>query len=414
MHNTQNNDLVKEVYGSVNRFILWLDRFGETSFDHQSYFAGPIGRRAKALYYKNKTLGLPAVAPMILSEALLPQARRLFWKKQRFPIADAHYAMGFAWLYEITGQEKYYKRAVHFLDVLLETRCPDWEHYCWGYPFNWETRGGTVLAGTPLITITPYAYEAFAHLHRIDGEERWVNILRSIADHVADDFVDIETGPGEATCSYSPYDGNGVINASAYRAGVLADASIRFEDERYWVIGKRNLNFVLTNQQSDGSWPYAMDSVRDFVDHFHTCFVLKALEKINKLTGNEDCRQAIVKGVDYYLEQLFDEDSLPKPFSRAPRLTVYRNELYDYAESINLASILDGRFPRLDETALSIVRDGVTRWVKPDGSFRSRRLLLGWDNVPMHRWAQAQMFRSLSFWLSRQQIADSTGSNHKD
>jgi hypothetical protein len=41
----------------------------------------------------------------------------------------------------------------------------------------------------------------------------------------------------------------------------------------------------------------------------------------------------------------------------------------------------------------------VNDWVKPDGSFRSRRLHLGWDNVPMHRWGQAQMFRALAFYL---------------
>ncbi|UCF30262.1 MAG: hypothetical protein JSV26_09355 [bacterium] len=397
------DDLSREVQRNVDRFVLWLEDFGETSFDHQSYFAGPIGRRAKALYYRNRILGLPAVAPMILSEALLPQARKLFWKKQRFPIADAHYAMGFAWLYETTGREEYYRRAAHFLDILVDTRCPDWDNFCWGYPFDWETRGGTVPAGRPLVTITPYVYEAFAHVHRLDGQGRWLEILRSISDHMADDFLDIETGPGEATCSYSPFDGNGVINASAYRAALLADASIRFEDDRYWTIGRRNLNFVLANQQEDGSWLYAMDSVREFVDHFHTCFVLKALAKIEKLTGDEGCRQAIIRGVDYYLDRLFDEDGLPKPFSRAPRLTVYRNELYDYAESINLATLLAGRFSRLDETLLSILRDVTIRWVKPDGSFRSRRLLFGWDDVPMHRWAQAQMFRSLTYWLSSRQ-----------
>jgi hypothetical protein len=38
-------------------------------------------------------------------------------------------------------------------------------------------------------------------------------------------------------------------------------------------------------------------------------------------------------------------------------------------------------------------------WIKPDGSFRSRRLHLGWDNVPMHRWGQSQIFRSLAFYL---------------
>jgi len=69
-------------------------RHGETSFDHQSYFASDLGRSAKALYYRKPLLGVLAVSPMILSEAFVPSARRLFWKPQRFPIADAHYAMG--------------------------------------------------------------------------------------------------------------------------------------------------------------------------------------------------------------------------------------------------------------------------------------------------------------------------------
>jgi hypothetical protein len=28
-------------------------------------------------------------------------------------------------------------------------------------------------------------------------------------------------------------------------------------------------------------------------------------------------------------------------------------------------------------------------------------LHLGWDNAPMHRWGQAQMFRSLAFYLAQ-------------
>ena len=35
--------------------------------------------------------------------------------------------------------------------------------------------------------------------------------------------------------------------------------------------------------------------------------------------------------------------------SRAPRLTVYRRELYDYAACVNLGTLLHGRFPQLDE-----------------------------------------------------------------
>ncbi|HEX8679824.1 MAG TPA: hypothetical protein VF683_07680, partial [Chthoniobacterales bacterium] len=73
----------------LERFVAWLERFGETSLDHQTFFAGPIGGRAKALYYRHKLLGTAAVAPMIFFEAFIPSARRLFYKPVRFPIADA-------------------------------------------------------------------------------------------------------------------------------------------------------------------------------------------------------------------------------------------------------------------------------------------------------------------------------------
>src|SRR5438552_2470246 len=105
-------------------FTEWLNRFGENSWDHQSFFAGTIGRRAKALYYRNRMLGTAAVAPMILCEAFLPSARPLFHSAIRFPIADAHYAMGFAFLYQATGESRYLEKAIHFLNVLKKTRCP--------------------------------------------------------------------------------------------------------------------------------------------------------------------------------------------------------------------------------------------------------------------------------------------------
>ena len=201
----------------VLRFVQWLDCYGETSWDHQSYFASDLGRSAKALYYKKPLLGTLAVAPMIFSEALLPSARRLFWKKERLPIADAHYAMGFAFLWQVLGDEKYYRRAVHFLEVLKETRAPGYSEYCWGYPFNWETRRGTIWAGTPLITTVPYAYEAFEQVYRIDGKQEWLKIMHSIARHAMNDYYDIDVSPTASTCSYDPTPGQpcGVINASA-------------------------------------------------------------------------------------------------------------------------------------------------------------------------------------------------------
>src|SRR2546427_5385500 len=96
---------LSEIRAVLGRFVAWLDRYGETSYDYQSCFAGPFCRGAKALYYRKPFLGTLAVSPMVLCEALIPSARRLFWKRQRFPIADAHYAMGSAFLSRAFGEQ---------------------------------------------------------------------------------------------------------------------------------------------------------------------------------------------------------------------------------------------------------------------------------------------------------------------
>jgi hypothetical protein len=394
---------IEQIQNSVRRFTEWLSVYGETSYDFQSYYASDWARSAKALYYRNPLLGIIAVSPMVFSEAFVPSAKGLFWKRQRFPIADAHYAMGFAFLAKSTREDRFFQNALHFLEVLKSTRCPGYAHYCWGYPFNWETLRGTIREGTPLITTVPYVYEAFKQVWEIDKSDEWRQIMKSTAEHALVDYKDIPTSASASTCSYTPdpEQSVSVVNANAYRAFLLTSAAHDFSDERYWKVAERNLNFVLEVQNDDGSWYYAKDGKRTFIDHFHTCFVLKALVKIEALTGHSGCTQAIKRGVAYYTANLFDETGLPKPFSSRPRMTVYRRELYDYAESINLAVLLKGRFPKLDDLLSSVVDDILTEWQKSDGSFRSRRLLLGWDNTPMHRWAQAQLFRSLCFLICR-------------
>lgn len=388
---------------AILRFIEWLDHYGEVSYDFQSFYASRLGQSAKALYYTKPLLGSLAVSPMVFCEAFLPSARGLFWRPQRFPIADAHYAMGFSFLAQVLEQERYYDRALHFLEVLQHTRCPGYDHYCWGYPFDWETLRGTIKEGTPLITTVPYVYEAFRQVYEMDKDDRWLRIMQSIAQHALQDYKDIETSPTASTCSYTPdpKDSVAVINANAYRAFLLMRAAADFSEARYGTVAERNLNFVIESQNPDGSWYYANDGKRSFTDHFHTCFVLKALAKIEAISGNPKCTEAIERGIGYYVTRLFDERGLPRPFSRAPRLTVYRRELYDYAECVNLAVLLRGRFPRLDELVPVALGQILAVWQKSDGSFRSRQLRLGWDNTPMHRWAQSQMFRSLCFLFYR-------------
>ena len=128
------NPLAEKVAVALTNFTGWLEHYGETSWDHQSFYAGVYGKCAKRLYYASKLLGTAAVAPMVFCEAYLPGARRLFHHRIRLPIADAHYAMGFAFLHEATGEAAYLEQAVHFLEALKRTRCPDYPELGPAYP----------------------------------------------------------------------------------------------------------------------------------------------------------------------------------------------------------------------------------------------------------------------------------------
>ena len=62
-------ELPDKVSEALSGFTEWLCTYGETSWDHQSFYAGSYGMAAKALYYRRRILGTAAVAPIIFSEA---------------------------------------------------------------------------------------------------------------------------------------------------------------------------------------------------------------------------------------------------------------------------------------------------------------------------------------------------------
>ena len=259
----------------------------------------------------------PVGSPSVLDSAALPDCRRALCDGIRAPLRDNR------------RRERLSHRG-SLSEALLESRCAGYDRYGWGYPFDWEGITGTIKSGTPLITTLPYVYEAFGAVEAIDAQSRWRDVRRSIAQHALLDYRDIPVSDRASSCGYTPApdDSGMVVNASAYRAFLLTRAAVDFGDESYHQAAVRNLRFVLESQRADGSWSYSTDGKRPFVDHFHTCFVLKALAKIERIDPSADVTDALSRGVMYYARHLFDKDRLPRPFSKAPRLTVYRRELY--------------------------------------------------------------------------------------
>jgi hypothetical protein len=385
-----------ETRGLVEAFIAWLDRFGEQSHDPYDLWATPLGRKAKRLYYRRRILGLLPALPFVVLDTFVPGSRRLVSPPQRYPIADAHYALGFfAWA-EATGDRGFDSRGEHFLVELGRSRCPGFEERCWGLPFNWESRAGTIAAGTPLITVVPYVYEAFEAGHEATGRPQYLTVMESIATFAHDRIPVAELDGGAAAAAYSPFDRTRVVNASSYRAYLLASAGRRFGRADWTTEAARNVAFVLGSQRTDGSWPYAPTAGDEFIDNFHTCLVLKNLFKFWRVTDRPDVLAAVRRGYGYYRRELLDEAMQPIPFAVQSRVSLHRRDLYDYAEGINLAVLLHDLEPAAEEVLQGLLRGLAGEMALPDGHFVTRRLLIGRNAVPYHRWAQSQVFHALT------------------
>jgi hypothetical protein len=355
-------------------------------------------------------------APLILMEMVCPRLRGLFVKRDRYPTADAQLALAFLNLYELsqntpfTGSnlpqegplgcpaETYLTKAKSLADDILTQSVPGYSGFCWGYPFDWQNVNGLMPKGTPHVTATPYCYEAFTRLFDLTGETCYLDVARSIAAFVDKDLNDSPTGSDSAASSYTPNDHGKVVNASAYRAFVLFDAAWRFENDNYQAKAWKNLRFILQNQQSDGSWLYAIDNPPEaFIDNFHTCFVLKNLHKLNRRLQSTDVRQAVLRGYKWYRKALFDEQDNPKSFVLAPRLQIVRLEMYNVAEAITLGVLLRNEIPEAFALSMTLGKRLVRSHQLPAGHWVTRVYLGGIRHtVPFLRWPQSQLFLALT------------------
>jgi hypothetical protein len=391
---------------ACDRFLAWLDRVGYESYDPYDIWGTRYGLWSRKVYYAKGKLGVPLVAPIVLMDLVCPSLRRLFVKKERFATCDAQLLLGFLNLYQASGEAKFLERAVALGEEIMGYSIPGYRGPCWGYPFDWENNQDAVWPkNTPYITCTPYCYEAYHGLLEATGDAKYHKLAGGIAEFVYGDLKDIPTGPNSAAGSYSPFDKRQVVNATAYRAYVLADAGKRFRRPDYLASAGRNLNFVLESQQDEGSWYYAMENKKSFIDNFHTCFNLKNLFKIHRIEPDARIEASIRRGFDYYRRQLIDEEGNPKSFAVKPRFQVAKLEMYNFAEGITLGALIRDMIPEAGELARGLASKLIQEHQLPDGHFVTRVFRGGiLHRFPFLRWPQAQLFYALTNLLKTEDL----------
>ena len=119
-------------------------------------------------------------------------------------------------------------------------------------------------------------------------------------------------------------------NATAKATESLALINSLAPDSYCEEIIRNSYNFILSEQNTDGSWFYADDAKGQWIDNFHTGYVLVALNKIKGLLSLDYGQQEIDRGLDYHLRNHYTNDWLPKYYSNS----MYPIDTHCYAQSI--------------------------------------------------------------------------------
>jgi hypothetical protein len=289
--------------------------------------------------------------------------------------AVALVASGYARL-AATGDQTARAEAERWLAWLESNHSGGDSGLAWGYHFPVQTRFFRYGRGAPNTIATSFVAQAFLEAAGLLGDARWAETARSATSFLRRHML--ASGPSGPYFRYLPQEDELVHNANLLACAVLARAGVD-EPTRAAVATS------VRAQRPDGSWPYSAGVQGDWVDNFHTAYVLESLVHCGHLDGNVPA--ALERGLAYWRRALFLPDGTPKYTPTA----VFPLDAHCYATAIDTCLAVGDA-----ERAERLARLLVERMLDPSGYvwFQQRRF---WTNrVPFVRWTTAPAFRALA------------------
>lgn len=245
-----------------------------------------------------------------------------------------------------------------------------------GYDFDVQTRWGYYRAGEPNAVVTSFAGQALLDADALDPQVTdcyKVGAVRAVDWALSRLPVEADGG------SFFAYHAGSRVpihNASLLVASLAARAG-RPDEARAAVA------YTVERQRPDGSWPYGEAPGLDWVDGYHTMYVLDALSACNET-------EAVERGLALYRERLIDTDG-------APRATVdSRYPLEAHAAGTAIGGLAALGEPDAAENVLAWTLRTLAR---PDGRFAYRRGRVLTNRTPYVRWSDGHMLLGLARYL---------------
>lgn len=218
-------------------------------------------------------------------------------------------------MYKRTKDDQYKTKAFEMFEALWERRIIIEKGFGWGLNFPYSTRFTNADKQTPnlynTINATHSIIDFYEEFHSIEINEIIDQVLFFILEYLGI----VEENETTSWLRYYPKQtGMPTPNVNATSASLFVRINSLVENRIDPILISKLLNFVKNSQNSDGSWYYTTTPNGQWIDGFHTGFILESLALIKFNTQMYDINEMLDKGVKFFLSDLIDANNIPKYF----------------------------------------------------------------------------------------------------
>jgi hypothetical protein len=310
--------------------------------------------------------------------------------------ADGFFARGYLDAYRATGGDWWASQARQRLDRLIETASPGYSGPAWGNAFDFASRGGVIPKGVPTVVWTSHIGEAFLAAWTLLGEERYRDVVIGIGEFVMRDLPRHEDQDG-VCLGYTPDALTLVHNSNLLAAVALIRASVLDDDRSKLRLARSAIKWSLRHVNPDGSWFYGVGSRWNWIDNFHTAYVIDCLLEAQAVLGDDDVPDEVLeRNIRFWRSHFFDVHGRP---------CYYHDRLYPLdsqcvAQAIETLSRLSRRDPRSLDQAAALFDWTTRHFRRPDGFYLYRKGRFLTNKLVSIHWSQATMFAAFGTLIS--------------
>jgi len=371
-----------EIYDILNKLYLWAKDEDFSGFDPYDGLNIPLIRDIPTLrnkwvmifitqFFKNFPVNL----------------RPLFGiRKEKNAKGISLFASGLINLYRINKDTLIMEEIEKLVEWLKKKRSPYSKNYAWGYNFSWRSRNSYKPRYFPNVVTTSFVADVFLQLYKITGRSELLDIAISAGTFILEELNRYKDKRG-ICFSYSPRDNERVYNATLLASRLLLNLWKVTGNDDFLEYGLFSVNFVINSQNKDGSWYYGDNINQKWIDNFHTGYNLWMLNGIRNITEIPNIDVVVEKGMDFYINNLFDKDLIPYYYNNRK----YPIDIHAVAVSIIVFTNF-GKFAY----AKKILKNALQIFYSGKGFFYFRKTKFITNKIPYMRWSNAWMFYALT------------------